>query len=308
MTAHTPSTLPGGSYPLRRVRHLEEHLLWMHRAGRANGTLLYRRRTLVTLAEFLDADPTDATVADLERWQDHRLRTVSMTNMRQSVACARPYFAYIQHRGYRHDNPAQLLAMPRMPRRVPHPMAEDHVQAMLADAPERVVPWLLCAGWLGLRAGEIASMHTSRFFRDVNDLLWVTVTGKGGHQRSVPIDGWLEALLTPYVPADGWCWTYLRGPKAGVTPVTGQIVSQLCNEYLHRVGIPDVLHSLRHRVGTIAYERTGDLRVVQELLGHLSPETTALYTRVAPQRVAAALRSLPGPQRPVAPIADRWAS
>jgi len=72
------------------------------------------------------------------------------------------------------------------------------------------------------------------------------------------------------------------------------MVSRLCNDHLHSIGIPHTLHSLRHRYGTQVYRASGrDLRLTQELMRHKTPVSTALYTWVDPAEGAAVVAKLP---------------
>jgi site-specific recombinase XerD len=294
---HLPA-LPGGSYPLGSASHLEEHLRWMRRCARSPRTLHARRRSVSLLAEWLGHDPLTATLSELESWQDH-LCAVSTLTMRTQTALIRPYFDFLHQRGYRPDNPARLLPMPRAPLRLPRPMAADKLDRMLeGDLPERVRCWLLIAGWLGLRAHEIAAMRRDDFTRHGTEM-WLRIVGKGNRQRNVYLPDWLWRYLDPRMATEGRCWRRERG--AG--DVTAQHVSQYCNEHLRRIGITDTFHSLRHRVATDVMEESDhDLRLVQALMGHATVASTALYTLVAPRRMAAALDRLPPPR--LALVAD----
>lgn len=77
-------------------------------------------------------------------------------------------------------------------------------------------------------------------------------------------------------------------------------VSQLSNAHLHGCGIRETLHQLRHRFGTLTYQATRDLRLVQELMGHADPASTAGYAAHCPSAGVAAVEALPVPgPRPV---------
>ena len=282
--------LPGGSYPLEVASHLREHLEWMRLCARSERTVFHRRRTVVLLAEWLGHDPATATYEELQRWQAHLL-TVSLDKVRHQTAMVRPYYQWLHRRGLRPDDPASLLPIPRQHRGVPRPIAEDELTRILDSAPPRLRPWLLLAGWCGLRACEIARLRREDFTTDPHGAAWVQVTGKGGHVRNVPVPSWCWAELTATLPPEGPCWRRAHGTG----PVLPKHVSRECNKHLHAIGIPDTLHSLRHRAATLAYERTGDIRLVQDLLGHSSPTITAIYTRVNPHRMAAAVEALPRP-------------
>jgi site-specific recombinase XerD len=272
--------------------HLEQHLRWMRLCGRSERTLVARRSVLVRLAEWLGTDPAHATYEQLARWQLHLHATISLDAVAWHTSVARPYYRWLQAHGHRQDNPAALLPVPPRRRGLPRPMAERDVMRMLHDAPARLLPWLLLAGWSGLRACEIAPLQVDDFFADPAGRRWVRLLGKGDVERNVPIPDWAWQIIAARLPASGPCWRRERGHG----PVTAHHVSGRCNDYLHGLGIPDTLHSLRHRVATMVLEQTGgDLRLVQELLGHSSPTTTAIYTLVAPRRVAAAVDAVPGP-------------
>lgn len=66
---------------------------------------------------------------------------------------------------------------------------------------------------------------------------------------------------------------------------------------MHDCGFPETLHQLRHRFGTGTYHATRDLRVVQELMGHSSPVTTAGYAAFDNPDAVAAVQALPVPRR-----------
>lgn len=281
-------TLPGPTWPLEKVSHLADHLVWMRLQGRADTTLYARRRMMVRLADHLGADPLHAGYDDLYGWQVALLST-STTLVRWSTALIRPYYRWCHRLGHRSDDPAALLPVPRPRRGLPRPIAEEQLQVAVAGAPPRLLPWLLLAGWSGLRAAEIAGLAVEDVLVDEAHQVWLRVVGKGGVTRHVPVPDWVWPTIAAALPAAGPAWRRQRG--AG--PVTAQHVSQYCNEYLRRVGIGDTLHALRHRVATVTYEQTGDLRLVQDLLGHASIATTAVYTRVASRRLAAAINDLP---------------
>ncbi|WP_205634941.1 tyrosine-type recombinase/integrase [Mycolicibacterium elephantis] len=96
------------------------------------------------------------------------------------------------------------------------------------------------------------------------------VVGKGGHQRAVPISDDLAALIldSPH---------HHVVATANVGPMTPRHLGRLVAAALPAGW---TAHTLRHRFATTAYRATGDLRAVQELLGHARPTTTATYTAV----------------------------
>ncbi|MFR9807282.1 tyrosine-type recombinase/integrase [Pseudonocardia sp. RS010] len=279
---------PQGSYRTEHVGYLVEHLNWMRRCGRADRTIKARAQVLTWLAEFLGHDPSTATIEELEMWQN-AMR--SRDKLRWCTAMIRPYYRYLHQRGLRRDDPAALLAIPRPRRKLPRPIPDDRLMAAIAAAPRRILPWLLLAGWCGMRAGEVAGMHRRNIVLDARGTYWIRIVGKGEHERDIPVPGWVWEIIDPLMAPSGLCWRRQRGTG----PVTAQHVSQYCNEYLHGEGIPDTLHSLRHRVATLVAEDTRDLRLVQDLLGHSDLSSLHVYTRVQNRRIAEAVEALPRP-------------
>lgn len=293
-----PDDLPGGPYRTEHISHIDDHLRWMRKSGRTDSTLRARRASLTRLAEHIGHDPATATLAELEAWQDS---LPSLAAVRHQTQMIRPYYAWLQARGHRADNPAALLPMPRRPKRLPHPIAEDTLMQAVDQAPARVLPWLLLAGWAGMRASDIARMHRDRIHVDQQGNRYARVVGKGDVERDVAIPSWVWDRIEPLMWSEGWCWRRERGPGKGVEPRTAQHISQYCNEYLHAtVGVPDVLHSLRHRVGTGVLDGTGNPRVVQEVLGHANLAQTQVYTHIAGAARSEAVERLPRP--PGAPV------
>ena len=149
---------------------------------------------------------------------------------------------------------------------------------------------------MGLRAAEIALIERTDILRG-NGQPALLVHGKGDRERIVPLAPAVQASLDDdSLPMTGRLFRMRNGQ-----PVNAHYVSALCNRHLHKVGIAATLHQLRHRFGTQAYRASGhDIRQVQELLGHASPSTTAIYTLVDPSAAAPTVAAIDRPLlRPV---------
>lgn len=135
----------------------------------------------------------------------------------------------------------------------------------------------LLARHAGLRAGEISRVHA----RDVlGDLL--RVHGKGRRERVVPIVH--GELLRRLQALDGWAFP---NPRTG-QPLTPGTVSRLLSEALPAGW---TAHTLRHAYATTAYDGTGDLLALAELLGHSQVTTTQVYVKVSARKLRAAARA-----------------
>jgi integrase/recombinase XerC len=112
----------------------------------------------------------------------------------------------------------------------------------------------------------------------------LVVDGKGGRQRVVPLPPRVVDVLKAYPRGNPSAPVVPR--KKGRAHCPPHRISQIANAHLHSVGIPETLHQLRHRAATSWYSVSGDLRAVQELLGHASPATTAGYAAHSPVEAA----------------------
>ena len=183
------------------------------------------------------------------------------------------FFRFMHERGHRTDNPAAHLLRVKVPRGQPRPCPDQVIRTALASAADpRARLAIRIAAQTGLRRAEIARVRTTDVLGDPGRYVLHVADGKGGHQRAVPINDNLAALLlsspTRYV--------FARDDNH-TQPLSADWIGELVSRAL-----PDqwATHSLRHHFATAAYRGTRDLRAVQELLGHTSPVTTAIYTAI----------------------------
>ena len=180
----------------------------------------------------------------------------------------------------------------RQPRRLPEALEAHDVAAFLADlhtSRDRAITLLMLLG--GLRAAEVRSLRLA----DVDmGLRRVRVTGKGGKERIVPVDGVFFTELAAYLReerpprcAGAECFVVLRGPTVGQR-LTEAGLRRIFRTHRHSSGALRVRpHRLRHTYGTELAAAGIDLLVLRELMGHVHPETTAAYVHLAPETLAA---------------------
>jgi integrase/recombinase XerD len=149
---------------------------------------------------------------------------------------------------------------------------------------------ILLAALAGLRVHEIAKMHGGDLDR-ISGVL--TVTGKGGKTAMIPLHEDLLAEAESWPRADWWFPSYGAAKLPHVTP---SAVSQAIKDTMVRAGIDGTPHQLRHWYGTSLLKRGADLRLVQSLMRHESPATTAIYTKVDIDQLRGGIArlSLPG--------------
>ena len=145
----------------------------------------------------------------------------------------------------------------------------------------------------GLRISEALGLTRADVGSGTRDA--ITVTGKGRKQRMVPVLPQVQTLIAEYValcpynlPADGALFV---GAKGG--PLSPRIVQLAMARLRGALGLPETAtpHALRHSFATHLLARGGDLRAIQELLGHASLATTQIYTEVDAERLIEAYRA-----------------
>ena len=275
--------------PLYVSRHLE----YLRLRGLADGTIDARRRALTRMIPALPRPLLYSTPADLLAWR--AALQIGPEAIRTYVSHAHQFYAWAVSAGLLTRNPADALPVPRKTRRLPRPISERDLMAVLATAPARIRIWLVLAAWVGLRAKEIALLRVESIAISAKPpfvLIEVDAT-KGRSERIVPLSAFAVAeIVSANLPEHGYAFGRLDGQGGPNGPWT---VSKVCNRYLHECGVSATLHQLRHRFGTQAYRYRRDLRAVQELLGHRSPATTAVYADYDRAEATAAVQSIPTP-------------
>jgi integrase/recombinase XerC len=181
----------------------------------------------------------------------------------------RGFYRWARRAGLVTVDPALEVPVPRVPRRIPRPLDRSAVMLAIRLAPRPVGTWIVLGAYAGLRCLEIAGLCGE----DLRDGWLYVRSGKGGHQRMIPAPLQVTHALDDH-PAVGPLWH-----------VQAARVSQLGNRWLRQLGAGGTMHQLRHSYATRVYDSTGDLLVTQQLLGHASPATTAIYAQVSGSRL-----------------------
>jgi integrase/recombinase XerC len=234
--------------------------------------------------------------ADIRQWasQLHR-RGLAGGSIQRTLSAARSFFNYLGKQAGYPRNPAASVQAPRKPRKLPRTLDTDQVNRYLMfedDSPlirrDRAMAELFYSS--GLRLAELAAVNISDL--DAGSRL-ITVTGKGNKTRTVPVGttaldaiaGWLE--VKPEVADNEDCtlamFTSSHGRRISVRSIQARLKLQG-----RRAGMPQDVHPhmLRHSFASHMLESSGDLRAVQELLGHANIATTQIYTHLDFQHLA----------------------
>ena len=251
--------------------YLNDYNMHMRRKELAQKTIERRIRIVELVAEQL-GDPLETTTSELEHFLDSR--SLSAKTRATWVSHLAQYFKWCQMMGFTERDPTLLMVRPRQRHYFPRPISEAEFQrALAASKTTLMTAWLMLAGMQGLRCAEISALTTRRIDGDT-----MRVIGKGQKERALPIHPAVHAALADHgMPLSGPIFI----DPALNDSYTAEHVSRIMSRYLRSIGIDAVPHQLRHRAGTEMLEAAGgNIRLVQEFLGHQSIATTQLYTQV----------------------------
>lgn len=248
-------------------------------AGHSPRTVALRRRQLMRLGrDHAGRDPWALTAEELVTWLGGH--DWSADTRRSHRAALRSFYAWGRATGRTAASPAEALpSAPARPGR-PRPLEDEVILEAHARADERDRLLIELGADVGLRACEMATLHTDNV-RRLSEGWTLTVLGKGGKWRTVPVSDELGRRLRRRPP--GWVFPGRDGGHLSAPYVSKRLSAAL--------GTAGTGHQLRHRFATAAYAAERDLRAVQELLGHASPTTTAIYTRSPDEALRRAVAS-----------------
>ncbi len=263
--------------------------------GLASNTLAAYRRDLGQYAAFLEGrQPTTGLV--VEYVATLHGSSLAPSSVARKIASLRGFHRFLVGEGFARDDPTALVETPRLPRRLPKALSVDEVFRLL-DGPDRRTPLgrrdsalLEFMYATGARVAETVGLDL-----EAVDLVERTaiVTGKGSHQRMVPVGAHAVSAIEEYLPDRMQLKGSRPDPGALFLSSRGRRLSRqgvwlIVKRHARRAGIDkDRIspHVLRHSAATHMVEGGADLRTVQEILGHANISTTQVYTKVSPQHL-----------------------
>jgi len=280
-------------------------------------TVASYRRDLFELVERAHATAPSRDLAQLDDQQIRRhaahlhARGLSGRSIARALSAWRTFYDWLGLQNLSSANPVIDVRAPKMGKRLPKALPVEQAVALAAsrngdepaDRRDAAIRELLYSS--GLRLAELVgldvayvstSAYRSAGWLDLGSAE-VMVTGKGGKQRAVPVgQPALEALRAWLAVRDGWVRPAARedsthalflSPRgARITPRSVQL---RLKAHAQQIGIPSNVHPhvLRHSFASHVLQSSGDLRAVQDLLGHASIASTQVYTSLDFQRLAA---------------------
>jgi integrase/recombinase XerC len=224
---------------------------------------------------------------------------VGRSLMRQ-LAAIRSFLRFLQREGRVDASALAVIRGPKVGRSLPKPLspaAAKRTTDAESRAGEEREPWVLTRDaavlsllyGCGLRLSEALGLVCEDAPTGENDVL--RIIGKGGKTRMVPVIPAVRRALADYARQCPYALSpgtpFFRGAKGG--PLNPRIVQRAMETLRGALGLPETAtpHALRHSFATHLLARGGDLRAIQELLGHASLSTTQIYTEVDAARLLA---------------------
>ena len=277
----------------RFCRHLGDE------RGLSAHTVQGYRRDLATFARYLESTPVEdwtavdaGTVRSFVTWR-HR-NSVGGRSIQRSLSALRTFFDFCMRESVMTRNPARAVSAPKASKRLPNALDTDRAGVLVeidGDDPlalrDRAMLELSYSS--GLRLSELRALGVA----DVDlDSGLVKVLGKGRKVRMVPVGrharsairAWLEVRSELAAAGESALFVSRRGRRISARSVQARFARRALEQ---GIGVHVHPHMLRHSFATHLLESSGDLRAVQELLGHADIGTTQVYTHLDFQHLAA---------------------
>ena len=233
----------------------------------------------VSSFDSLTEEMCSAWIADLFQ------NNVSSRSIQRHISSAKGFFNYLKKSGLVTNSPFELINSPKSPSHLPNVLSPEEVSQLLNFKPKnaqekRDLAIIELIYSSGLRVSETVNADLGDF-EDGKDFL--RVLGKGSKTRLVPVGRYAKKAIEDWMierdklsTKDDSLFVNLRGNR-----ITTRSVQERLKNIAIMQGLPPVNpHMLRHSFATHLLESSGDLRSIQELLGHSSLSTTQIYTRL----------------------------
>jgi integrase/recombinase XerD len=295
----------------------EEYLSWLSvERGRSANTLKAYRRDLLQFEAVMAGstkkpkDPVpldmDTAVGAFSRWlRDGAQR--SPASIARALSVIRGYYRFLLDEGLVAEDTAIDFDKVRVPLRIPKALSESQITDLLGAVQgsdpiarrDRALFEVLYG--TGARVSEVVGLNLSDLAGGEG---LVRVCGKGSKERLVPLGRFVNQALGQWLSPEGRGalepkqWRRRGDAEAVFLNARGGRLSRqgifgIVNKYAQRAGLAGQVspHVFRHSCASHMLARGADIRVVQELLGHVSIATTQLYTKVSPEHLRAAYES-----------------
>lgn len=219
----------------------------------------------------------------------------------RKISCLRSFFKFLCRQGYLLNNPIQGVSTPKLEKRLPEFLYSEELESLLKLPDLSIILGIRDQAILevfyssGLRLQELVGLTLADLDLDRG---YLRVYGKGAKERLVPLGGCAKRALIKYLK-EVRPKLILKGNSSKQTlnvflnyrgtRLSGRSIQRLMDKYLQQLALHRKIspHTLRHTFATHLLENGADLRVVQELLGHVDISSTQIYTHLTKERIRA---------------------
>jgi len=268
-------------------------------AGRAENTITAYRTDVVEFMSFMTlhfgatqglAPLARIGVPDMRAWMAQmRADGIGARSLARKLSAVKSFYRWLAEREGFEPTAVLSTRAPKFQRKLPRPLAEDAARAMIDTVElQSSKPWIAARDMAvvtllygcGLRISEALSLTG----RAAPLPATLRIRGKGGKERLVPVIPVARAAVDTYLRLCPWPvepeTPLFRGARGG--PLNARSIQAVMAKARMQLGLPATAtpHAMRHSFATHLLEAGGDLRAIQELLGHASLSTTQAYTAV----------------------------
>ncbi|MGR3343864.1 MAG: tyrosine recombinase XerC [Paracoccaceae bacterium] len=232
----------------------------------------------------------EVTITDMRAWMAHeRERGVSARSLARSLSAVKSFYRWLAEREGFDVTSVLAVRSPKFHRKLPRPLSEDAARAMIDT-----VEMQAHKDWIGARDVAVVTLLYGSGLR-ISEALGMTwadvplpeslrIRGKGGKERLVPVIPAARAAVARYARLCPFACdphaALFRGTRGG--PLNARAIAKVMELSRQQLGLPATAtpHAMRHSFATHLLSAGGDLRTIQELLGHATLSTTQTYTAV----------------------------
>ena len=277
--------------------------------GVSANTLASYSRDLVDFEEYIGSNRVSIVKADSVEISSYLAsltkRGFEKSSQARRLSALRQFFQFLVSEGIREDDPSRMIRMPKRNQTLPKVLSESEVSGLIEAAQQEVLKCksplkklrsqrlytlLELAYATGLRVSELVSLRATAASADA---MFLTIIGKGGKERIVPLSKKAQEAMQDYLAlshtksnATKSKWLFPSRGKTGY--FTRQAFARDLKALAAKLNItPDRIspHVLRHAFASHLLQNGANLRVVQQFLGHSDISTTQIYTNVLEERL-----------------------
>ena len=212
-------------------------------------------------------------------------KKINPSSIQRHISSAKGFFKFLKKNNVVNSSPFELITAPKTPNNLPEVLSPEDVEQLLKFKPTSVIEIrdlaiieLIYSS--GLRVSETININLDDFEEDMS---FLRILGKGSKTRLVPVGKYAKSAINAWliernkiINSTDALFLNLRGKRISIRSVQLRLRKMALKQGL----APIHPHMLRHSFATHMLESSGDLRTIQELLGHSSLSTTQIYTKL----------------------------